>query len=144
MARKKAARRRRKPSFKILNALESLTYLEIIMRGTTGTGTMGFLTGEGDLGYSKSTLATDSWGGSSMSGAHLEGTDEISLSDLVSQPSLATNQILNNLQTNLLPMALAGITTSVTFSVSKRLLRKPINSINRTIMRPLLGSGISL
>lgn len=144
MARKKAVRRRRRPSFKILNALESLTYLEIIMRGTTGTGTMGFITGATDLGYSKSVVATDMWGGSAMTGSHLTGTSEISLGDLVSNPALATDQILGNLQGNMIPMAIAGVTTAVTFNVGKRLLRKPINSVNKNIMRPLLGSGISL
>jgi len=49
-----------------------------------------------------------------------------------------------NFQANILPMAIAGFTTSIGFKVGKRLLRKPIGSINRNIIVPALGAGIKL
>ena len=50
MAKGKKGKRRRKNVFSILNALEALIYGEILMRGSTGSGILGFFTGEGDLG----------------------------------------------------------------------------------------------
>ena len=146
MARRKTPRRRSRKSFSILNALESLTYAEIISRGLTGTGVMGFITGEQDLGYTKNVTVTDSsFGGlASQTGSQLEGTAEISLMDLVSQPSLAIGEMQSNLSSNLVPMAVGAATTAVTFNVGRRLLRKPINNINRNLMAPLLGRGIRL
>jgi len=43
MARRKTTRVRRRKSFKLLNALESLTYAEILSRGVAGTGIAGFI-----------------------------------------------------------------------------------------------------
>ena len=67
MARRKAPRRRAK-YFKLLNALESLTYAEILSRGIAGTGIAGFITGQGDLGttYNESTSMYDTVGASAI------------------------------------------------------------------------------
>jgi len=147
MARKKATRRRSRKSFSIINALESLTYAEIIARGLTGDGVFGFFMNATDLGYSKSTTQYDSMGGfgtSSTTGVQLQGTSQISLGDLMTEPGLAVQEMTGNLQDNIIPMAVGAATTAVTFNVGKRLLRKPINNINRNIMKPLLGAGIRL
>jgi hypothetical protein len=134
MARRKAPRRRAK-SFKLLNALESLTYAEILSRGIEGTGIAGFITGQGDLGttYNESTSMYDTVGASA-----------ISLSDIVRAPGLATSTMAMNLQSNIIPMAVGAATTAATFNIGRRLLRRPINNINANLMKPLLGSGIKL
>jgi len=49
-----------------------------------------------------------------------------------------------NFSNNLLPMAIAGFTTAISFKVGKRLLRGPISSVNRNIIKPALGAGIRL
>ena len=72
------------------------------------------------------------------------GTDQISLGDIITEPGQAVSIMASNFQGNLLPMAVAGFTTSVGFNVGKRLLRKPISNINRNIMKPLFGSGIRM
>jgi len=54
MARKKK-RSRRRPAFSILNALEAYVYATILTEGVAGTGPIGFITGEGDLGYTTQT-----------------------------------------------------------------------------------------
>ena len=138
MPRKKATRRRPR-SFKLLNALESLTYAEILARGITGGGITSFITGKGDL---MSSSVFDSSSGQYFD--EVSGSGEISLSDLISSPSLATSQMAMNLQSNIIPMAVGAATTAITFNVGKRLLRRPINNINSNLMRPLLGSGIKL
>ena len=50
----------------------------------------------------------------------------------------------SNLSSNIVPMAVGAATTAITFNVGRRLLRKPINNINRNLMKPLLGAGIRL
>ena len=72
------------------------------------------------------------------------GTGAISLSDIVSNPGVATSTMATNLQNNIIPMAVGAATTAATFNIGRRLLRRPINNINRTLMKPLLGSGIKL
>jgi len=74
----------------------------------------------------------------------LVGHGQISLGDMISQPDLALGQMASNFQNNLAPMAIAAFTTSVTFRIGKRLLRRPISNINRNIMKPALGAGIKL
>jgi len=138
MAKRKSRRRSRK-SFSILNALESLTYAELLSRGITGGGIGQFLTGKGDL---VSTSTFDSGAGSYMD--VVTGADAISLMDIVQSPSLATSTMAINLQNNIIPMAVGAATTAVTFNVGKRLLRRPISNINRNLVRPLLGAGIRL
>lgn len=142
MARKKSTRRRSRRSFSIINALESLTYAEILSRGITGTGVFGFFTGDTDL-------VQKSYGGNAQlgfadAGMITTGNAEISLGDLISNPSLAVGEMADNLSSNIVPMAIGAATTAVTFNVGKRLLRRPINNINRNLMKPLLGAGIKL
>ena len=135
MARRKTTRVRRRKSFKLLNALESLTYAEILSRGVAGTGIAGFISGKGDLGQNFIATSGD---------YETVGADAISLSDIVQAPGLATSTMAMNLQKNIIPMAIGAATTALTFNVGKRLLRRPINNINQNLMRPLLGSGIKL
>ena len=136
MARKKQTRRRRAPSFSILNALESLTYAEILARGTIGGGLWSFFTGAGDITEVKSSV----W--ESDLGTEYSGTDEISLSDLMMNPSVSITTMASNFANNIVPMAVGMFGTHLTFTVGRRLLRKPLNKINRTLIYPVLGKGI--
>ena len=142
MARKKTTRRRSRRSFSIINALESLTYAEILSRGITGTGVFGFFTGDTDL--TQKMYTGNAQLGYSDAGMITTGAAEISLGDLISNPSLAVGEMADNLSSNIVPMAIGAATTAVTFNVGKRLLRRPINNINRNLMKPLLGAGIKL
>lgn len=134
MARRKTRTRRRK-SFKLLNALESLTYAEILSRGVAGTGIAGFIGGQGDIASTYDAAGA-------MTG--YSGTGSISLTDIVQNPGVSTSTMAMNLQKNIIPMAVGAATTALTFNVGKRLLRRPINNINTHLMRPLLGAGIKL
>ena len=138
MAKRKAPKRRTQ-GIRVLNVLESLTYAEIISRGTTGGGLGSLIFGDTDLGYKSGSV------GIGMGTTEIAvGTDQISLGDLMSEPGQAVSVMAANFQANLLPMAVAGFTTSVGFNVGRRLLRKPINNINRNIMKPLFGAGIRM
>jgi len=146
MARRKKSRRRGPKTFRILNALESLTYAEIIARGTTGGGVWSFVTGATDLAPMK-TMSLDMGIGNGSGGDALtswDGTAQISLGDLMTQPGQAIQEMAGNFQSNLIPMAASAFGVSVGFKIGRRLLRKPIANINRNLIVPALGRGIAL
>ena len=142
MPRKKKTRRK-KPAFSILNAIEALAYGSLITEGVAGTSLSGFLFGDTNLGMTTTTTG-DSWHGSQTLSTNIVGAGEISLGDIITEPSLAISTMTTNFQNNILPMALGAFGISVTFRVGKRLLRKPISSVNRNLIKPALGAGIRL
>jgi len=139
MAKGKKGTRRRRASFSVLNALEAAIYGEILMRGTTGSGMLSFFTGEGDIGIGPGETI-----GGITTYTQPVGVGEISLSDLMTNPSLAIATISSNFRSNLLPMSLAAFTTSISFRIGRRMLRRPLASVNRNLVKPMLGAGIRL
>jgi len=139
MVKRKKGRRRRKAAFSILNAVEAFIYAEILMRGTTGSGVLGFFTGEGDIGIGPGETI-----GGITTYSQPVGVGEISLNDLMVNPGLAIATVSTNFKSNLLPMALASFTTSISFRIGRKLLRRPLASVNRSIIKPALGAGIRL
>ena len=71
------------------------------------------------------------------------GVSEISLSDIVSTPDQAFQQMSSNFMNNWQQMAITGFMVGLTFKFTKRLLRKQIANINRNIMKPA-GLGFKL
>jgi len=139
MAKRKKATRRRKPAFSILNALEAAIYGEILMRGSTGSGLLSFFTGEGDIGIGPGETI-----GGITTYTQPVGVGEISLTDLMQNPSLALATISSNFRSNLLPMSLAAFTTSISFRIGRRMLSRPLRSVNKNLVKPILGAGIRL
>ena len=139
MAPRKKKARRRSRGFSLINALEAYTYASILSEGVAGTSPWGMLTGDTDIGMEN---YNDTGVGNPV--YRTVGAKEISLGDIVSNPGLALAEMGNNLQSNLVPMAVASLVTGVGFRFGKRLLRRPIGNINRNIMKPLLGAGIKL
>jgi hypothetical protein len=92
----------------------------------------------------KTTTVSDSWHGSQTLTSQVVGAGEISLADIVSEPSLAISTMTENFQRNILPMALGAFGISITFRVGRRLLRRPIASVNRNLIKPALGAGVRL
>ena len=145
MPRKKKSTRRRRKTFSLLNTLEALAYGQILSVGITGGGLWEFATGATDLGYRKSSTVYDQGlGVGSTTGMSLVGTSQISLGDFMSQPTIAIDEMTSNFTSNIVPMAIAGFTTSVAFRVGRRLLRKPISTISRDIIKPVFGAGVRL
>jgi len=148
MARRKAKRSRRRKSFSILNALEALAYATILTEGVAGTSPWGFITGNADLKgafeghFLQMSHGTNGGGGNGLT--EVSGHEQISLADLATNPGTALTAMGMNFTNNLIPMAIAGFGTSVAFKVGKRLLRKPISSVNSNIIRPALGAGVRL
>jgi hypothetical protein len=139
MARKKSKSPRRRPAFSILNALESLTYAEILSRGISGGGVWSFITNSADAYNVSSMVAEDGIGG------YMIGKDgQVTLQDLVKNPQDAIQSMASMFQSNLIPMATAAFTTSISFRIGRKLLRMPINNINRNLIRPALGRTVRL
>ena len=139
--RRRKTKRRRSRAVSLINALEAYTYASILSQGVAGTSPWGMLTGDTDIG---TTTVSTGMGAYSQSIQQVVGAKEISLGDIVSNPGLALSAMGENLQANLIPMAVSSLVTGVCFRFGKRLLRRPIGNINRNIMKPLLGAGIKL
>jgi len=139
MARKKKSTRRRRKTFSILNSLEALAYGQILSVGITGGGLWEFATGETNLGM---TSVYDT--GLGVSSMVLQGQGQISVGDFVTQPTLAIETMTSNFTSNIIPMAIAGFSTSVAFRIGRRLLRKPISTISRDLIKPVFGAGVRL
>ena len=139
--RRRKTKRRRSRAVSLINALEAYTYASILSQGVAGTSPWGMLTGDTDIG---TTTVSTGMGAYSQSIQQVVGAKEISLGDIVSNPGLALSAMGENLQANLIPMAVSSLVTGVSFRFGKRLLRRPIGTINRNIMKPLLGAGIKL
>ena len=142
MARRKKASRRRSPrAVSLLNVAESYAYANVLTSGLMGTTPVGFVTGATDLGMNKSI--TDSVGGYNTSSMVAVGGGAISLGDIVSSPDQAFGIVQNNFMNNYQQMAVQSIGVGIGFRVGKRLLRRPINNVNRNIFKPL-GAGFKL
>ena len=139
--RRRKTRRRASRAVSLINALEAYTYASILSQGVAGTSPWGMITGDTDIG---TTTVSTGMGAYSQQLQQVVGAKEISLGDIVSNPGLALSAMGENLQANLIPMAVSSLVTGVSFRFGKRLLRRPIGNINRNIMKPLLGAGIKL
>jgi len=125
-----------------------LTYAELISRGTTGGGVWQFFTGDTNLATvgsaSKSIPVESSFASTTAGGMEWAGASQISLGDMMLEPGASVSLMAQNFQMNLVPMAASAFGVSVGFKIGKRLLRGPINNINRNLVKPALGSGIKL
>jgi hypothetical protein len=138
--RRKKRTVRRSRTFRVLNALEAATYGAIVLQGTTGySNPISFFTDQADIGYENANV-----GIGSLQVMQLKGADQIGLQDIISSPGASMQALQNNLQANFIPMAIASFTTAVTFKLGKNLLRRPVASINRNIMKPLFGKAVAL
>jgi hypothetical protein len=140
MARRKKSRRRRSPKkIGLLNIAESYTYLAIMTTGLMGANPYEFLTSKSDIS-SKSVYGGEFGGVTSMV---TTGTDTISLSELFKHPDIAFGQVQQNFMSSWQNMVVASLVTSVGFSIGRKMLRKPINNVNRNLLSPL-GIGVKL
>ena len=131
--RRKTSKRRRSPkTFKIINAIEAYAYANLLTQGIAGTGPVNFLTGGSDISMDYSNGALQ-----------VTGTDQLSLSEIVTNPGAAFSGMQMNFMQNYQNMAVQAVTISVGFRLAKRLLRKPINTVNRELIKPL-GIGVAL
>ena len=142
MARKrKSSPRRRSRATSLLNLAESYAYADVVTSGVMGTTPVGFITGAADIGFKTPNV------GSSMLQAYaapvMVGADAISLADITTAPGQSFNVMQSNFQANYMNMFYRAAAINVSFKLGKRLLRRPISSVNRSIFKPL-GAGFKL
>tara|TARA_R110000744_G_scaffold228385_1_gene346358 strand:- start:1458 stop:1904 length:447 start_codon:yes stop_codon:yes gene_type:complete len=140
-SKRKAPRRSR--GLSILNAVESYGYLNIMTSNFLGTSPMGLL-GPTDLSQSEVTTSGYTWGSGNWTDTSMvtSGANQISLGDIVTQPGLAFAQISQNASANYMSAFIQATSLGIGMRVGKRLLRRPISSVNRNILTPLLGKGV--
>ena len=140
MPRRKKSRRRRSPkTISLYNMAVAYGNLAILTEGTLGTSPYGAVTGAADIGYKTGTgFSLDSPAGTTQ----IVGAQQISLGDILSNPSLAMAQIMNNAQSNAVPMAIGAITFNTGAKIFRKVMAKPFREANKFI-RPL-GLGVRL
>jgi len=129
----KSKRRSRPRGFRVLAGLEAAAYASILSRGLMGTSIVGLFGGE-DI---RAPLATYT---GPMQYINADGA--VTLTELASSPDLALMAIMDNARQNLLPMAMASIATGVSFRIAKSVLRRPLSSVQRNLINPILGKGL--
>jgi hypothetical protein len=141
MARRKSkAKRRRGPKMmSLINIAESYAYATILTEGLMGTSPVGVITGASDIKAIQSSASRSLVSDYST----YSGTEEISLADLVASPDVAFSQINSNMMSNWQAMAIQSFGVGLTFKFGKKLLKRPIANVNRTIFKEL-GMGVKL
>ena len=139
MPRRKKSKRRRSPkTISLYSMAVGCGNLAILTEGTLGTSPYGALTGAADLGY-RSNIVDVGLGATSTS---MVGASQISLGDILQQPSMAMTQIMANAQANAVPMAIGAITFNTGAKIFRKVMAKPFREANKLI-RPL-GLGVRL
>ena len=139
MARRRAkkSRRRSPKTISLYNMAVGYGNLAILTEGTMGTSPYGVITGSTDLGYK--SIADAGLGVTSMT---LSGAGVISLGDILNEPSLAMNTIMQNARSNAVPMAIGAITFNAGAKIFRKTMAKPFREANKLI-KPL-GLGVRL
>ena len=139
MARRRAkkSRRRSPKTISLYNMAVGYGNLAILTEGTMGTSPYGVITGSTDLGYK--SVADAGLGVTSMT---LSGAGGISLGDILNEPSLAMNTIMQNARSNAVPMAIGAITFNAGAKIFRKTMAKPFREANKLI-KPL-GLGVRL
>ena len=137
--RRKSSPRRRSRSVSLLNVAESYAYANILTSGLMGTTPVGFITGASDLGYKTPSVGA----GLAMASPIMVGGESLSLGDIVSSPEMAFSVMQSNAMNNWQSMIVRSAGINIGFRLGKRLLRRPISSVNRQIFKPL-GAGFKL
>lgn len=131
MARRKKAPRRRK-SFSILNALESLIYANILTENIAGANVAQFVLGNQAPGGSGSGFNYGGLGGSGQS-----------IAEIIKDPSLLM-VMANRGSQNFVNILAQSFMTGLAFRFGKRLMRRQLSSISRNLIKPALGAGVRL
>ena len=139
MARRRAkkSRRRSPKTISLYNMAVGYGNLAILTEGTMGTSPYGVITGSTDLGYK--SVADAGLGVTTMT---LSGAGVISLGDILNEPSLAMNTIMQNARSNAVPMAIGAITFNAGAKIFRKTMAKPFREANKLI-KPL-GLGVRL
>jgi hypothetical protein len=139
--RKKSARRRSPKTTSLLNVAEAYAQANVLTMGALNTTPVGFVMGATDLGFKSESMQAGMLGRASTMVS--VGAGSISLGDIVSQPDQAFGIIQSNVMNNWQGMIVQSAGINIGFRLGKKLLRRPISSVNRNIFKQL-GLGVRL
>lgn len=140
MARRRKSTRRRSPRVtSLLNVAEAYAQANVLTQGILGNSPIGTITGATDLGYKTPNVGA----GLAMASPMMVGGESLSLGDIVSSPEMAFSVMQSNAMNNWQGMIVQSAGINIGFRLGKRLLRRPISSVNRQIFKPL-GAGFKL
>ena len=127
-ARRKKTRSRRKNVFRVLGALEAAIYANILTTNLAGANLAEFVLGNMASGNGSYKL---SGGGASIA-------------ELVARPELLQTLIMKNAGEKGMNIVIQSFLTGIFFRVGRRLMRKQLGTIQRQLVKPILGPGISV
>ena len=127
------------PVLKLVADVEWTHLIPKSSNGILGNSPVGVITGATDLGY-QSVTDPGLRGATSMVSV---GGGSLSLGDIVSAPDQAFGIMQSNAMNNWQSMIVQSAGINIGFRLGKRLLRRPISSVNRTIFKQL-GLGVRL
>ena len=132
MARRTTKRKtRRRRGTNLLSMLEAVTYGSIMTEGLFGTNIVNFVLGSMNPETGKYSHSGIVYG------------KGISIRELISDPASA-GMVAQNLQDNALDMAMKSFVAGASFKIGKKLLARPIRSVNANLLKPVLGSSVRL
>ena len=136
MARRRMKKRTRRgpKAVSVINAMEAYAHANLLSQGLARSSPWEFVTGGSDIGYTQMS------GSTAMT---LTGADKLSLTELITSPDVAFGAMQTNFANNYQAMAIQAATIGISFRLGKKLLKRPISSVNRNIMKPL-GIGVKL
>jgi len=81
-----------------------------------------------------------------LGGTFLEsiGGDQVTLGDILKEPGYAFAVSSRRAMANAPAMAIQSIALGAGFRIMKRLLRVPLNNVNRNLVKPVLGAGVRI
>ena len=129
--RKKKTRSRRKNVFRVLGALEAAIYANIITTNLAGANLVEFVFGNNAPGGA----AAGSW---QLSGGGA------SIAELIRRPELFESLIMKRMGTHGMNIVMQSFLTGIFFRVGRRLMRRQLGTIQRQLVKPIMGPGISV
>jgi len=141
--RRKKSRRRRATGIKLLNVAESLAYANIATTQIFGTDAYDFVTGKDNLKLGPSATYMGVYGAALQGYDPSTGADKITLREVISSPTVSMAVAQANLTNNWQSLVLQSVGVQIGFKLGKRIMRSPINNLNKNFFKPL-GVGISL
>jgi len=141
--RRKKSRRRRATGIKLLNVAESIAYANIATTQIFGTDAYDFVTGKDNLKLGPTATYSGVYDQALTGYAASTGADKITLREVISSPTVSMAVAQANLTNNWQSLVLQSVGVQIGFKLGKRIMRSPINNLNRNFFAPL-GVGIKL
>ena len=140
--RRRKVKRSRRKTFSLLTGLESYMYANVLSQGLMGTSPWGVISGATDLGQSMQTIDLGAGGRGNYQQMTTVGGKEISLGDIISEPGLALATMGSNFENNIVNMGIQSFLIGASFKFGRRLLRRPLSSVSRNVLKPIFGPGV--